>query len=370
MRVALVHDWLTGMRGGEKVLEVLCELNPDADIVTLVHRPGSVSPLIERHRIHTSFIQRLPFASTRYRQYLPLFPAAIERMDLRSFDFVISISTCVAKSAVPRAGVRHLCYCNSPMRYAWDQFEAYFGVERVGYVASRWFYKPVMERLARWDAATAHRVTRFVGNSRHVAGRIARYYNREASVVYPPVDTAFYHPAAISPESHFLIVSALVPYKRIDLAIDACRRAGARLRIVGDGPERERLERAGSDLIEFLGPLSDEQIRDEYRRALAVILPGEEDFGIVPVEAQACGRPVVAFARGGALETVIDGETGVLFAEPTAGSLSEALDRVARLHVDGKVLRAHAEQFSRESHTRQMRDLIDDTIAAPAGTRW
>ena len=183
MRVALVHDWLTGMRGGEKVLEGLCELYPDADLFTLFHQPGSVSPLIERRRIHTSWLQGLPFASRHYRRYLPLFPSAIERFDLRCYDVVISSSHCVAKSVIPAAHARHLCYCHSPMRYAWDQFDAYFGVDRVGYAASRWLYRPIMTRLARWDAATAGRVHRFVANSRHVAGRIARYYNRTASVV-------------------------------------------------------------------------------------------------------------------------------------------------------------------------------------------
>jgi glycosyltransferase involved in cell wall biosynthesis len=380
VRVALIHDWLTGMRGGEKVLEVLCELEPGADIFTLLHRRGSVSPTIERHRIHTSVIQRLPFARTQYRRYLPLFPFAIEQFDLDPYDLVVSSSHCAAKAVVPPGRARHLCYCHSPMRYAWDQFEAYFGPERVGRAASRWFYRPTLSRLARWDAATASRVDRFVANSRHVAGRIARYYNRKASVVYPPVDTVFYHPASVAherrhgvptgPERHFLIVSALVPYKRIDLAIEACQRAGARLRIVGDGPERERLERQAGQTAEFLGPLSDDGIRDEYRRALAVILPGEEDFGIVPVEAQACGRPVVAFGRGGALETVIDGETGVFFFEPTAASLAAALERVATMRVDTPRLREHAQRFSRERHRDTMRALIDETAAAPAGTRW
>jgi glycosyltransferase involved in cell wall biosynthesis len=370
VRVALVHDWLTGMRGGEKVLEALCERYPDAEILTLVHRRGSVSPAIERHHIHTSLVQHLPGASAHYRRYLPLFPTAIERFDLSRFDFVISSSHCVAKSVMPAARAAHLCYCHSPMRYAWDQFDAYFGADRVGQAASRWVYRPIMNRLARWDAATASRVHRFVANSRHVAGRIARYYNREASVVYPPVDTAFYRPAAVSPESHFLIVSALVPYKRLDLALDACRRAGARLRIVGDGPDRARLETAAGPDVEFLGRLTDQEIREEYRRALAVILPGEEDFGIVPVEAQACGRPVVAFDRGGALETVIADETGVFFQQPTSASLAEALQRVARLHVDPERLRMHAEQFSRQQHMQRMQDVIDETLAAPAGTRW
>ena len=370
MRVALVHDWLTGMRGGERVLEALCALEPAADILTLLHRQGSVSPVIEEHRILTSWIQQLPFASTRYRHYLPLFPLAIERFDLTPYDLVISSSHCVAKSVIPSASARHICYCFSPMRYAWDQFEAYFGVERVGYAMSRWAYRPIMGRLARWDAATAVRAHRFVEISRHVAGRIARYYNRQASVLYPPVDTAFYRPAAVLPESHFLIVSALVPYKRIDLAIDGCRRVGAGLRIVGDGPERARLERLAGPDVAFLGPLPDEAIRDEYRRALAVILPGEEDFGIAPLEAQACGRPVVAFGRGGALETVVDGETGVFFQDLTVPSISEALERVVTLRVDTARVRAHAERFSRDRFLREMRDTIDDTMAAPAGTRW
>ena len=369
-RVVLVHDWLTGMRGGEKILDVLCELYPDADIFTLFHRRGSVSPAIERHRIHASVVQRLPFAATHYRRYLPLFPFAIEQFDLDGHELVISSSHCAAKSVVPPGRARHLCYCHSPMRYAWDQFDAYFGPERVGRSASRWFYRPIMARLARWDAATAGRVHRFIANSRYVAARIRRYYNREASIVYPPVDTVFYRPADVSPESHFLIVSALVPYKRIDLAIEACRRTGAALRITGDGPERQSLERRAGGGVEFLGALSDEALRDEYRRARAVILPGEEDFGIVPVEAQACGRPVVALGRGGALETVIDGETGVLFDDPTPESLAGALDTAASVSFDSTRIRRHAERFSRERHVQELRRLIEDTIVAPAGSRW
>ncbi|OFW00406.1 MAG: hypothetical protein A3I61_04695 [Acidobacteria bacterium RIFCSPLOWO2_02_FULL_68_18] len=370
MRTALIHDWLTGMRGGERVLEALCELYPDADVFTLYHRLGSVSSTIERHRITRSFIQRLPGADAHYRQYLPLFPLAIERFNLAPYDLVISSSHCAAKAVVPPGGARHLCYCHSPMRYAWDQFDAYFGPSRVGYVASRWFYRPVLARLARWDAATSSRVDRFIANSAHVAARINRYYNRVATVVYPPVDTVFFHPADVSPGSHFLVVSALVPYKRIDLAIEACARAGARLRIVGDGPDRRRLEARAGPLVEFLGRLSDEAVREEYRRALAVLLPGEEDFGIVPIEAHACGRPVVALARGGALETVIDGENGVLVAEPEAGALAAALERASRLRFDPARIRAGAARFARERHVERLRGVIEETVAAPAGTRW
>ena len=369
-RVALVHDWLTGMRGGEKILEVLCELFPSADIFTLFHVPGSVSSTIERHPIHTSLIQWMPFAAAYYRRYLPLFPFAIEQVNLDGYELVISTSHCVAKSVVPPGRARHLCYCLSPMRYAWDQFDAYFGSDRVGLVASRWFYRPVMARMARWDAATAGRADRFVAISQYVAGRIRRYYNREASIVYPPVDTVFYCPADVPAESHFLIVSALVPYKRVDLAIEACRRRGAALRIIGEGPERRRLERQAGESAVFLGSRSDEEIRDEYRRALAVLLPGEEDFGIVPLEAQACGRPVVAYGRGGAEETVIDGETGVLFQDATVESLAAALDRVANTSFDSERMRGHAERFSRERHVEQLRSVIEETIGAPAGSRW
>jgi glycosyltransferase involved in cell wall biosynthesis len=370
MRTALIHDWLTGMRGGERVLEALCTLSPDADIFTLLHRQGSVSATIERHRITTSFIQRLPLAQERYRHYLPLFPAAIERFDLRGYELVISSSHCAAKAVIPAPGARHLSYCHSPMRYAWDQFEAYFGPQRKGVLASRLLYAPVMKRLARWDAATASRVHRFVANSAHVAGRIRRYYNREATVVHPPVDTEFFTPGDSTHGSHFLVVSALVPYKRIDIAIDACLRIGAPLRIVGDGPDRAHLQARAGRGVEFVGVLDEAGVRDEYRRAQAVIMPGEEDFGIVPVEAQACGRPVVALGRGGALETVIDNETGVLFPEPDADSLASALQRAVRTRFDQTRLRTRALMFARDRHLDRMRAVIDETLAEPPGTRW
>jgi glycosyltransferase involved in cell wall biosynthesis len=370
VRVALVHDWLTGMRGGEKVLEVLCDLFPAADVHTLFHERGSVSAAIERHRIFTSPVQRLPFASRHYRRYLPLFPFAIEQLDLDPYDFVISSSHCAAKAAPVTGRARHLCYCFSPMRYAWDQFDAYFGPDRVGAAASRLLYRPVLAGLARWDAATAARVNRFVAISQYVAGRIRRYYNREATIVYPPVDTVFFHPAPVPPESHFLIVSALVPYKRVDLAVEACRRMGARLRIVGEGPERPRLERLAGGAAEFTGWLSNEEIRDQYRRARAVLLPGEEDFGIVPLEAQACGRPVVALGAGGALETVLTDRTGVFFDRAQPAALVAALERVSTLPFDSAAIRAHAERFSRDRYVARMQDVIAETLAAPAGTRW
>ncbi|MBM3777040.1 MAG: glycosyltransferase family 4 protein [Acidimicrobiia bacterium] len=370
MNVALVHDWLTGMRGGEKVLEVLCELFPAADLFTLVHERGSVSATIEDRRIVTSSLQRLPPLRRRYRHCLPLFPALIEQFDLDRYDLVISSSHAVAKAVVAPGRAVHVCYCHSPMRYAWDQFEVYFGAARVGARRSRWLYRPVLRRLARWDAATASRVGRFLANSAHVAGRIRRYYNRQATIVYPPVDTAFYRPDGTIPGDHVLIVSALVPYKRIDLAIDAAHRAGVRLRIAGDGPERRALERRANGTVEFLGRLSDEAIRDEYRRAAAVVQTAEEDFGIVPLEAQACGRPVVALGAGGALETVVDGETGVLVRDLGVEAWAAALSEVPRRTFDPDAARRQAERFSRGRCREQLARVIADTHAAGPARRW
>jgi glycosyltransferase involved in cell wall biosynthesis len=366
--VAIVHDWLTGMRGGEKALEVLCERFPSAELFTLVHLPGSVSPSIERLRIHTSFVQRLPLMATRYREYLPLFPTAIEQFDFDRFDVIVSVSHCCAKSIVRPGRARHLCYCLTPMRYAWDQFDAYFGPDRVGPAASR-LLRPIMAHLARWDRATAERVDRYVAISHYVAGRIARYYNHEATVVYPPVDTDFFHPDGSVPARDALIVSALVPYKRIERAIEACRLAGVHLKIVGDGPERSRLERAAGPEVEFLGRLPDVAVRDLYRRAAFVVLPGEEDFGIVPLEAQACGRPVVALGRGGAIETIVPDETGILVDEPSAAALADGMTRVLARRFDTGAIRRHAEGFGRARFGDEIVALVDEMWRAQEPAR-
>ena len=362
MRVAVVHDWLTGMRGGEKVLEAIFRLYPEAELHTLVHRRGSVSPLIEQRRIRRSIVDRLPMAASRYREYLPLFPFAIEQFDFDRFDLVISSSHCAAKSVVVPGRATHVCYCHSPMRYAWDQFEAYFGPERVGKAGSA-VLRRVMAAMARWDRATAGRVDRYVANSQYVAGRIGRYYNRVASVVYPPVDTDFFTPDAARPRTHYLIVSALVPYKRVDIAIDACRRAGRPLIVAGDGPDRARLEARAESGVTFTGSISNEEIRDLYRSARAVLLPGEEDFGIVPVEAQACGTPVIALGRGGALETVVDGHTGVLASEPTADAFADAVLRAESIDWDRAAIRANAERFSHAAFTAEFAAIVQDALA-------
>ena len=370
MRVALIHDWLTGMRGGEKALEVFCEMFPGADLFTLVYLPGTTSPIIEKRTVRRSLIQWLPFAGRLYRQYLPLFPVAIEQFDLDGYDLVISTSHCAAKSVVVTGQARHLCYCLTPMRYAWDQFDAYFGVERTGKLGNA-VLRPILAGLARWDRATEGRVHRYLAISQYVARRIALYYNRESTLVYPPVDTDFYTPEPVaSIQPRFLVVSALVPYKKVDLAMKAARQAGVGLTVVGNGPERENLEQLAGDGIELLGWRTDEEIRDLYRQSVATILPGEEDFGIVPVEAQACGRPVIALGRGGALDTVIDGETGLLFAEPSVDALADAMTRAAAQSWDSMRIRRHAERFSRVRFVNDVQRVVDDTLQAPAGQRW
>jgi glycosyltransferase involved in cell wall biosynthesis len=350
------------MRGGEKVLASLCRMFPSADLVTLVHQRGSVSPAIERRRVRASVIQRLPLTARLYRHYLPLFPTAIELFDLDAADLVISTSHCAAKSIVRTGRAAHICYCHSPMRYAWDQFDAYFGPARVGRLANA-ALRPVLAGLARWDRDTAHRVDRFVANSRFVAGRIRRYYNRAALVLNPPVDTGFFTPGSGKPGSYFLVVSALVPYKRLEVAIDAAARVGVPLRIVGTGPDLARLQARAGPAVSFLGQLDDEALRDQYRGAQAAILPGVEDFGIVPVEAMACGRPVVALDAGGAAETVLPGVTGLLVRDGTASDFADALDRVGLTRFDQSVIRQHAETFNPDRFELGFRQVVADTLA-------
>jgi glycosyltransferase involved in cell wall biosynthesis len=361
MKLAIVHDWLTGMRGGERVLEALCAHYPDAELFTLVHVRGSVAPVVERRRIHTSLAQRFPGVRHYYRKCLPLYPALVEQFDLERFDVVISSSHCVAKSVITRPGTVHVCYCHTPMRYAWDQFDAYFGKGRLGPVPSR-LMRSVMAWLARWDRDTADRVDRYLTNSQHVAGRVRRYYNREALVVYPPVDTEFFHPDSAVPERFALVVSALVPYKRLEVAIDACRLARVPLKIVGTGPDRERLGRRPAGDVEFLGWVLDDDLRQLYRRASFALMTGEEDFGIAPLEAQACGRPVVALGRGGARESILPGETGILVDTPAPEAFAEAIGEVERRRFDPVAIRRHAERFSRVRFADQIDAALQDTL--------
>ena len=325
-RVALVHDWLTGMRGGERCLEVFCELFPDAPLYTLLHVPGSVSPVIERRRIVTSFVQRLPAAATGYRRYLPLFPAAVRSFDLRDYDLVVSLSHCVAKAVRVRPGALHLCYCFTPMRYVWDLEDAY--AEGAG-ALTRLVLPPLAAALRRWDRRTDG-VDEFVAISSHIADRIHRVYGRRAEVIHPPVECARFRPSDIV-DDYYLVVSALVPYKRVDLAVRAASRLGRRLVIVGQGPELKRLRAMAGPEVSFLGWRSDAEVAELYARCRAVLFTAVEDYGIVPLEAAAAGRPTIALGRGGVLETMVgldasdEPPTAVFFGEQTVDALVDAI---------------------------------------------
>jgi glycosyltransferase involved in cell wall biosynthesis len=358
--IAIVHEWFTGMRGGEKCIEALCEVFPDATLFTLVHVKGSVSPTIERMPIHTSFIQHLPFAKKHYRHYLPLFPNAIERFDLREFDIVISSNHAVAKGVRTKPETLHICYCHTPMRYIWNLYDEYFGKERAG-ILTRLGMKFFVNYLRRWDVRTAQSPHHFIANSRNVQARIKQLYKRDSTVIYPPVDTSLFQRSNVS-GVYFLIVSAFVPYKRVDMAIEAFNRTGDRLVIIGNGPDDEKLRALAKPNIEFLGWQPDEVLKKYYAECRAVIFPGEEDFGIVPVEAMASGKPVIAYAKGGALETVIDTperKTGILFYEQSVESLVEAIERCKGTTFDAESLRAHAMQFDRDLYKRTMKEFVE-----------
>ncbi len=370
-RVALAHDWLTGMRGGEKVLELLCRRFPEAPLWTLIHNPGSVSSAITNRTIHTSLLQRLPFASRRYRSYLPFFPLLAETNKVAHADIVVSTSHAVAKSMVKRGRKHcklHICYIHTPMRYAWDLFDEYFGPERVGYLKSRLFYKPLLHWVKQYDRATVKRVDLFIANSSYVAERVRRCYGREAAVLPPPVDLRRFSKVRREPEDWFLVVSALVPYKRVDHAIRACARLGRRLKIVGTGPETERLRqltREVGGMVEFVGFVGDEELVDYYRRARALLFPGVEDFGIVPVEAIAAGCPVIAFKKGGILDSMTE-ETAVLYSHQSVdglvGAIGEFEDRRSRF--DEATLRKQGTVFGEESFLRGFEEILQTALSS------
>ncbi|HKD19716.1 MAG TPA: glycosyltransferase [Thermoanaerobaculia bacterium] len=348
MKTAVVHDWLNGMRGGEKVLEAILPLVPAPTIFTLFHVPGSVSAAIESHPIRASFLNRLPFSRRHYRNYLPLFASAVESFDLSGFDLVVSSSHCVAKGAVARAGAPHLCYCHTPVRYAWDQFDVYFpkGATRLRSVKAA-----AVGRLRAWDLATATRPSRYLANSSAVADRIARHYGREARVCHPPVDVEFFRPADSPPArgDFLLAVGALVPYKRFDVAIEVARRLRRPLVLVGRGPEESRLAAlADGAPVEFRAALAPEDLRELYWTCAAYLQPGEEDFGISTVEALACGAPVAALGRGGVRDIVRDGENGALSHSDDADALAGAVGRALGAGFDYTRLRASALPFRAE----------------------
>lgn len=368
IRIAITHDWLTGMRGGEKCLEVFCELFPKATVFTLIHKKGSVSPVIEAMDIRTSYLQHVPGITKNYRNFLPFFPAAIESFDLSGYDLVLSSSHCVAKGVKVPKGALHICYCYTPMRYAWNMFDQYFGREGSlkKYIISR-----VLEAVKKWDLASNKRVDNFVAISHNVKNRVKFFYERDSDVIYPPVDVAG-HEACKKDEGFYLVVSALVPYKKVDLAVRAFNESGKPLVVIGEGSDTAQLRKEASKNVTFLGWTGAEGLKDHYSRCRALIFPGEEDFGIVPLEAQAHGKPVIAFARGGALETVVplDGSqvtshqsqaTGVFFYEQTEKALNEAIGifEANKDKFDPAAIRQNALKFDRDRFKREIAEYVE-----------
>jgi len=350
LRVAIIHYWLVGMRGGEKVLEELCTMYPDADIYTHVYNPDNVSDKIKRHNVFETKIAKLPLARRFYQYYLPFMPRALEEIDLTGYDLVISSEAGPAKGVIVPPDAFHICYVHSPMRYLWDQYHVYRnGLGFLGRIAM----SVMAPRLRMWDVTSAARVDRFMANSTHVAMRIEKYWRRDATVVHPPVDVAAFQPVSLDEIGDFyLLAGELAPYKRPDLAIAAFAKLGLPLVVIG-GPDKtvKKLSTGAPENITFLGNVDFATLKDHMARCKALIFPGEEDFGIVPVEVMASGRPVIAYGRGGALDTVIEGKTGLLFREQTVDALSacvEKFDRMDRSAFPTTTLKDHAKGFSAE----------------------
>ena len=356
MKVAIVHYWLVGMRGGEKVVEGLCRLFPGADIFTHVYAPDRVSDVIRRHRVVTSFINGLPWAQRLYQRYLPLMPIATEQFDLRGYDLILSSESGPAKGVIPPPGALHVCYCHSPMRYVWNMYHDYR--ERSG-VLTRALMPAAAHYVRNWDALTAMRVDNFVANSFTVRDRIRRYYGRDAQVIHPPVEVDAFEVVPDEVSDQFLMVGELVPYKRTELAIEAFNRMGLPLVVIGGGERLKAMRSLAGRTVSVLGPQPFPVLRHHYARCQALVFPGEEDFGIVPVEAQASGRPVIAYGRGGATETVCDGRSGVLFQEQTVEGLAGAVERFRTMTFDPQRIARDARRFSADNFQNSMRRYLE-----------
>ena len=363
LKVALVHDYLNQYGGAERVLEELHALFPSAPVYTSMYWPEKMSATIRGLDVRTSFMQKLPLVTRNHQPFLLLYPLAFESFDLTGFDVVISNSSAFCKGVVTSPGTLHICYCLTPMRWVWN-YHAYVEREKLGMLA-RLVLPAAISQLRSWDVATAQNVDRFLAISRTVAARIRKYYRRDASVIYPPVNCDAFALPASRVDSYYLIVSRLIPYKRIDLAVDAFTRLGLPLKIVGSGGRDlpALRSRAGKN-VEFVGRVSDAELKQLYANCRGLVFPGEEDFGIAPLEANASGRPVIAYAGGGALDTVIDGRTGTLFPQQTVDSLIDAVRRTEAIAWDCDQLRAHARKFDREVFRQQMQQFVADSVAA------
>jgi glycosyltransferase involved in cell wall biosynthesis len=370
LRVAIVHYWFVRNGGGERVVEALAEMFPQADLFCLFAEPETMTPRLRSHRLTTSFLQRIPGGRRWYKQLLPLHPLAIEQLDVSKYDLILSSESGSAKGVLPAPDACHICYCHTPMRYLWDLYPLY---RRAMQPLAGTAFALTAHYLRMWDLASANRVDHFVANSHNVAARIRRHYRRDATVVYPPVDVSSGYLSERTDE-YYLVVSRLIDYKRVDLAIEACNRLNRPLRVVGDGDQYKYLRKLAGPSIKFLGRLDDEAVRENYARCRALLFPGEEDFGIVPVEAQSFGRPVLAYGRGGVLETVqglmtgdalnVEGATGVFFAEQTVDSLVEAIEffESVESRFSPSFIRHSVERFDTSRFKSAMTDFIDRSL--------
>ena len=360
MQVALVHDWLTTIGGAEKVLESLMEIFP-SELYTLVKNPKDlVGTPFESMEIKTSFIQKLPRAKKKYRSYLPLFPLAIEQFDLGGYDLIISSSHSVAKGVLTHADQIHICYCHTPMRYAWDLYQQYLRESNLKSGPKGVLAKFFLHYLRMWDAQSSARVNAYVANSHYVARRIKKLYQKEASVIHPPVNLDYFD-LEENKEDYYLTASRMVPYKKIDLIVEAfSSMSDKKLVVIGEGPEMEKIKKKAKKNIEILGFQDDGTLRTYLQKAKGFVFAALEDFGILPVEAQGCGTPVIAFGKGGALETVVENQTGLFFPEQTVSSLIEAIERFEKKSFDPKVIRAHAETFREEVFKEKFQAFVHD----------
>ncbi len=358
MKVAIVHDYLNQMGGAERVVMAFHDIFPNAPIYTSIYDPDRVDPAFQKMDIRTSFMQKLPLVTKHHQPYLPLYPFAMESLDLRGYDLVLSSSSAFGKGTITRPETLHICYCHTPMRWCWN-YEEYVEREQLGKMARR-VLPFFITGLRVWDQTSAMRVDHFIANSPVIAERIQKYYRREAVVIPPPVEAnRFPSDPATEVEDYFLILGRFIPYKRFDLAIEACNRLRLPLVVIGKGRDEERLKRMAGPTIRFLGRLSDEEVIHYYRHCRAFLFPGDEDFGITPLEAQAAGRPVIAYGSGGALASIVDGVTGVFFQEQTVESLVEALTTFNEQNFDPYVIRNHALEFDTPRFQRRIMQFIE-----------
>jgi glycosyltransferase involved in cell wall biosynthesis len=354
VKTAILHYWLVNDRGGEKVLAELIKLYPDADLFTHVYDPQAMPEEIRRRPVRTTFIQKLPFAKKLYQSYLPLMPWALRRLDLSGYDLIISSESGPAKGICKPPGAKHICYCHTPMRYLWDMSDDYF---RNASLLKKTGMRLCLPWLRKWDLWSATQVDHFIANSQFVADRIKRIYGRDATVIHPPVDTEHFLKLKRDPQDFYLFFGQLTAYKRAGLAVEAFAELGKKLIVAGAG-RIAGVSPAAPSCIEFPGKISDEKRDELYSQARALIFPGVEDFGIIPVEAQAAGCPVIAFGAGGALETVIDGKTGLFFNEPTVGSLCAAVESFQCLETSEAACRENAARFSKNRFAEQVRAFL------------